>query len=99
LPSPRLISNKLLNGSTASTKGQKHSCSLLLAQWAQFIYEDIARIGTNRIFSSGNLIRLMTVFVIQLRIFSEFCFNSNALLCRATSWMFAYYNGYWWFAL
>uniref|UniRef100_A0A914KR44 Peroxidase n=1 Tax=Meloidogyne incognita TaxID=6306 RepID=A0A914KR44_MELIC len=52
LPSPRLISNKLLNGSTASTKGQKHSCSLLLAQWAQFIYEDIARLGTNRIFSS-----------------------------------------------
>uniref|UniRef100_A0A915P484 Peroxidase n=1 Tax=Meloidogyne floridensis TaxID=298350 RepID=A0A915P484_9BILA len=52
LPSPRLISNKLLNGSTASTKSQKHSCSLLLAQWAQFIYEDIARIGTNRIFSS-----------------------------------------------
>ncbi|CAK5089137.1 unnamed protein product [Meloidogyne enterolobii] len=53
LPSPRLISNKLLNGSTASTKNQKHSCSLLLAQWAQFIYEDIARIGTNRIFSSA----------------------------------------------
>ena len=53
LPSPRAISNKLLNGSTASTKSQKHSCSLLLAQWAQFIYEDIARIGTNRIFASG----------------------------------------------
>jgi hypothetical protein len=53
LPSPRIISNKLLNGSNASITKQKHSCSLLLAQWAQFIYEDIARVGTNRIFASG----------------------------------------------
>jgi hypothetical protein len=32
---------------------KQHTCSLLVAQWAQFIYEDISRIGTNHLFPSG----------------------------------------------
>jgi len=52
LPSARTISNQLLKGPSTENE-QKHSCSLMLAQWAQFIYEDIARIGANRLFSGG----------------------------------------------
>jgi hypothetical protein len=56
LPSPRTVSIKLLNGPTSSeaqARQLKHTCSLLVAQWAQFIYEDIGRIGANRLFPSG----------------------------------------------
>lgn len=48
LPSARLISRFILS---KNSRGDSTDCSLMLAQWAQFIYEDIARIGSNRLFN------------------------------------------------
>uniref|UniRef100_A0A915DCB3 Peroxidase n=1 Tax=Ditylenchus dipsaci TaxID=166011 RepID=A0A915DCB3_9BILA len=50
LPSARLISRKLLNGSSTTAQ---NACSLMLAQWSQFVYEDVAMVGSNRLFQDG----------------------------------------------
>uniref|UniRef100_A0A914BYC7 Peroxidase n=1 Tax=Acrobeloides nanus TaxID=290746 RepID=A0A914BYC7_9BILA len=47
LPSPRIISKKLFTVS----KKEHNVCSLMLAQWSQFIYEDIAQVGSNRLYN------------------------------------------------
>lgn len=47
MPSTRLISRKILS---SKSRGNSADCSLMLAQWAQFVYEDMVRIGSNRLF-------------------------------------------------
>lgn len=53
LPSARSVSRHLLGLSS----GTSADCSLMLAQFGQFIYEDLARIGSNRLFR-GTLIKV-----------------------------------------
>lgn len=50
LPSPRVLSKKLF---TVAQK-QHNVCSMMLATWAQFIYEDIAKVGSNRLYNQGD---------------------------------------------
>uniref|UniRef100_A0A7E4VCM2 Chorion peroxidase n=1 Tax=Panagrellus redivivus TaxID=6233 RepID=A0A7E4VCM2_PANRE len=52
LPSPRVLSRKLITESRPN-----HSvCSLFLAHWAQFIYEDIAQVGSTQLFNGEDRI-------------------------------------------
>ncbi|KAI1708148.1 heme peroxidase domain-containing protein [Ditylenchus destructor] len=53
LPSARAISRRIFN---ATSRAANNACSLLLAQWSQFVYEDLAMVGSNRLFQQNRTI-------------------------------------------
>ncbi|CAD5218330.1 unnamed protein product [Bursaphelenchus okinawaensis] len=51
LASPRLISKMLLIDNVNATSSPHKFCTVMLAQWAQFIYSDLAQLGSTMLFN------------------------------------------------
>jgi hypothetical protein len=62
-----LTSARKISRDVFKMPGKAHKfCTLMLAQWAQFIYEDIARVGTNQLFKGNHFLKLCELYLILL---------------------------------